>query len=98
MVQPYVLSDLIVSFGRTRLDRMSIDTIRGFTGGVSLRGTLTEPAEQASQTLRGYVAALRKDPEIGPKFGVIALVSMERNEGTNSVEFEIACRLKEVKP
>jgi hypothetical protein len=98
MAQPYVLSDLIVSFGRTRLDRMSIDTIRGFTGGVSLRGTLTEPAEQAAQTLRAYVAALRKDPDIGPKFAVIALVSMERTDGTNAVEFEIACRLKEVKP
>jgi hypothetical protein len=98
MAQPYVLSDLIVSFGRTRLDRMTIETIRGFPGGVALRGSLREPAEQASQTLRSYVSSLRKDPGIGPKFGVIALVSMERSEGTDVVEFEIACRFKEGKP
>jgi hypothetical protein len=95
MVQPYVLSDMIVNFGRTRLERMSIETIRGFAGGVALRGSLREPAEQAAQTLRAYVTALRKDPGIGPRFTVIALVSMERSEATNSVEFEIACRFKE---
>lgn len=98
MAQPYVVSDLIMAFGRTRLDRMSIDTIRGFAGGVSLRGKLQEPAEQAAQTLRNYVTTLRKDPEIGPKFGVIALVSLERAEGADSVDFEIACKLKEAKP
>lgn len=98
MAQPYVLSDLLVSFGRTRLDKMTIETIRGFPAGVALRGALREPAEQAAQTLRTYVNTLRKDPEIGPKFGVIALVSLERLEGTDAVQFEIACRLKEGKP
>jgi hypothetical protein len=77
---------------------MTIETIRGFPAGVSLRGSLREPAEQGAQTLRSYVNALRKDPEIGPKFSVIALVSMERVEGTDSVDFEIACKLKEAKP
>jgi len=98
MAGPYVLSDLIISFGRTRLEKMSIETIRGFPAGVSLRGSLHEPAEQAAQTLRGYVNTLRKDPEIGPKFTVIALVSMERSSDSSSVEFEIACKLKEAKP
>ncbi len=97
MTQPYVVSDLIVSFGRTRLDKMTIETIRGFPSGVTLRGSLREPAEQATQTLRTYVAQLRKDPEIGPKFGVIALISLERAEGNDRVEFEIACKLKEAK-
>lgn len=95
MTGPYVVSELIISFGRTRLDKMSIEVIRGFAGGVSVRGTLREPAEQASQTLRNYVNTLRKDAEIGPKFSVIALVSMERATDGNSVEFEIACKLKE---
>ncbi len=98
MSGPYVVSDLIISFGRTRLDKMSIETIRGFAGGVSLRGSLREPAEQAAQTLRTYVNTLRKDPEIGSKFGVIALVSLERNDAADSVDFEIACKLKEGKP
>ena len=95
---PYAVSDLIISFGRTRLDRMSIETIRGFPAGVSLRGSLHEPAEQAAQTLRNYVNTLRKDPEIGTKFSVIALVSMERAPDSDSVDFEISCKLKEVKP
>ena len=98
MGQPYVLSDLIVSFGRTRLDRMTIETIRGFPAGVAVRGSLREPAEQAAQTLRSYVNTLRKDPQIGPRFAVIALVSLERADDTGIVEFEIACRLKEAKP
>ena len=98
MGAPYVLSDLLISLGRTRLDKMTIETIRGFPGGVALRGTLREPAEQAAQTLRAYVITLRKDPEIGPKFGIIALVTLERVEGTDHVEFEIACKLKEAKP
>ena len=98
MSGPYVLSDLIINFGRTRLEKMTIETIRGFPAGVSLRGSLHEPAEQAAQTLRSYVNTLRKDPEIGPKFSVIALVSMERSSDTDSVDFEIACKLKEAKP
>ncbi len=98
MSGPYVLSDLIMSFGRTRLDKMSIETIRGFAGGVSLRGSLREPAEQGAQTLRSYVNTLRKDPEIGPKFSVIALVNMERTGETDVIDFEIACKLKEGKP
>ena len=64
---------------------------------LALRGSLREPAEQATQTLRNYVASLRKDPVIGAKFGVIALVSLERSEG-DAVQFEIACRLKDAKP
>ena len=37
---PYLLSDLVMAFGRTRLDRMSIESLNGFTGGVVLRGAL----------------------------------------------------------
>jgi hypothetical protein len=98
MTAPYTLSELVVGFGRTRLDKMTIETIQGFPGGVALRGTLQEPAEQASQTLRNYVNTLRKDPDISTKFGVIALISMERSEGADGVRFEIACKLKEAKP
>jgi hypothetical protein len=44
------------------------------------------------------VNTLRKDHEIGPKFSVIALVSLERTTDAGGVQFEIACKLKEVKP
>lgn len=95
---PYTLSDLIISFGRTRLDKMSIESINGFPGGVVLRGSLKEPAEKATQTLKSYVNSLRQDAEIGPKFSTIALIALERAEGADVISFEIACKLKEGAP
>lgn len=94
MAEPYVLSDLLISFGRTRVPRMTIASINGFAGGVVLRGTLHEPSGQGAQTLRRYVEDLRKDPAIGPLFTTIMLVSIERAEGTDALTFEVACKLK----
>lgn len=94
MVVPYQVSDLIISIGRTRLPRMSIASLNGFAGGVVLRGTLHEPSGPAAQTLRRYVADLRKDPAIGPLFATIALVSLEREENNEIMTFEISCKLK----
>lgn len=95
MGAPYRVSDLVVSFGRTRLPRMSITSINGFAGGVVVRGQMLEASGPAAQTLRRYVADLRKDPVIGPLFGTIALVSLEREENADVMTFEIACKLKE---
>ena len=98
MAAPYVLSDLVMAFGRTRLDRMNIESINGFAGGVVVRGTLHAPSEQATQQLRAYVESLRRDREFAALFGTIALTSLERLEGDLSMRFEVACKLKEVKP
>lgn len=95
---PYLLSDLVMAFGRTRIDRMSIESINGFAGGVVLRGTLRSPSDQATQQLRAYVDSLRRDKELAAIFGTIALTSLERLEGDNSLNFEVACKLKEPKP
>ncbi len=94
----YLLSDLVMAFGRTRIDRMSIESINGFAGGVVLRGTLRVPSEQATQQLRAYVESLRRDKELGALFGTVALTSLERTEGDSSLSFEVACKLKEAKP
>jgi cell division protein FtsB len=94
MREPYSLSDLIISFGRTRVPHMTIASINGFAGGVVLRGTLHEPSGTAAQTISRYVADLRKDPAIGPLFTTIALVSLDRAEGTDVHTFEVACKLK----
>jgi hypothetical protein len=95
MRAPYRVSDLVLSFGRTRLPRMTITSINGFTGGVVLRGRLLEPSGPAAQTLRRYVETLRKDPAIGPLFTTIALVSLDREESNEVMTFEIACKLPE---
>ena len=94
MAPPYVLSDLVLNLGRTRLPKMSILSINGFPSGVVLHGSLREPSEQAAQTLRRYVETLRRDPAIGPLFASIALISLDRAEGTDTLTFEIACKLK----
>ena len=94
MATPYVVSDLVLNIGRTRLPAMSIANINGFAGGVVLRGTLREPSEQGAQTLRRYVDTLRKDPAINPLFSSIALTSIEREGNTDTLTFEIALKLK----
>lgn len=94
MHTPYQVSGLIMSFGRTRLPKMSILSINGFAGGVVVRGTMQEASGLAAQTLRRYVADLRKDPDIGPLFSTIALVSLDRAENNDLMTFEIACKLK----
>lgn len=98
MAAPYVLSDLVMAFGRTRPDRMNIESINGFAGGVVVRGTLRSPSEQATQQLRAYVESLRRDREFAALFGTIALTSLERLEGDLGMRFEVACKLKEAKP
>jgi hypothetical protein len=95
---PYVLSNLVMAFGRTRLDQMTIESINGFTGGVVLRGTLRGPSEAATQQLRAYVDGLRHNREFSTLFGTIALTSLERLEGDLGMHFEVALKLKEAKP
>lgn len=98
MSAPYSVSDLMLNFGRTRLAKMSIESINGSPSGVVLRGTLREPSEQAAQTLRRYVETLRRDAVIGPLFSSIALISLDREPNTEMLTFEIACKLKGYKP
>lgn len=98
VANPYLLSDLVMAFGRTRIDRMTIESINGFAGGVVIRGVLRSPSEQATQQLRAYVETLRRDKEFAATFGTIALTSLERPEGDSTLNFEVACKLKEAKP
>ncbi len=98
---PYVLSNLVMAFGRSRLDRMSIESINGFAGGVVLRGTLrATSSELATQQLKAYVVTLRNDREFAALFSTIALTSLERLEGDLGMHFEVALKLKdkEAKP
>jgi hypothetical protein len=95
---PYLLSDLVMAFGRTRIDRMTIESITGFTGGVVLRGTLRLPSDQATLRLREYVESLKRDKELAAVFGTIVPTSVERIDSDNALTFDIACKLKEARP
>lgn len=98
VASPYVLTDLVMAFGRTRPERMDLESLNGFAGGVVLRGTLHVPSEQATQQLRAYVETLRRDPELNAVFGTVALTSLERTEQDDSLRFEVVCKLKEARP
>jgi len=86
---PYVLSDLVMAFGRSRLDRnehrehQRLCRRRGFA-----RHAARALLELATQQLRAYVVTLRKDREFAALFGTIALTSLERLEGDLGMHFE----------
>jgi hypothetical protein len=98
VANPYLLSDLLMILGRTRAEQMTIESVHGFAGGIVVRGTLRSPSDQATQQLRAYVETLRRDKELSAIFGTVALTSLERPEGDNALNFEVACKLKEAKP
>jgi hypothetical protein len=91
---PYRVSDLIINLGRTRPANMRIDSIEANEAGVAMRGGLREPSEQASRSLRKYVDDLRRDPAIGPIFATVALTSLQREDESDSLAFEITFKLK----
>ena len=98
MGAPYRVTNFILSLGRSRPANMRIDTIEANETGVSMRGGLREPSEQASRSLRRYVEELRRDPAIGPIFASIALTSMQREENSDALAFEISFKLKPAQP
>ena len=98
MGPPYVVSDLVINIGRTRLPKMNFVSINGFANGVVLHGLMHETAGPAAKTLRHYIEELRKDPAIGPLFATIALISLDRDENADALTFEIACKLKVAPP
>ena len=94
MGAPFRVSNLIMNLGRTRPANMRIDSIESNDAGVAMRGGLREPSEQASRSLRKYVDELRRDPAIGPLFVSVALTSLQREEESDSLVFEITFKLK----
>jgi hypothetical protein len=89
----YQVSDLLFSLGRSRPANMRIDAIDITEIGMTLRGALREPSEQASRTLRGYVEGLRRNPEIGPLFASIALTALDRQDGIEDLTFEVTFKV-----
>lgn len=95
---PFSVTELMLALGRTRPAAMQIDSISSIENGVSLRGILKEPSQQATRSLRGYVEELRRDPAIGPLFASITLTSMEREANADTLAFEVIFRRKPTQP
>lgn len=90
----FVPSAFFLDVGRTLPDSMTVDMI-GFAGDVvTIRGSLAAAPEQASRILGGYVAQLRKDPNIGPLFSDISAPNLDRVQLRNLFNFVIVLKLR----
>jgi hypothetical protein len=95
---PYQVSNFIISLGRTLPPHMRIDRIEANDTRVALSGGLREPSEEASRTLGRYLDELRHSPAIGPLFSSIGLTSLQREENSDTLAFEITFKLKAAQP
>lgn len=91
---PVVVSDLIVSFGRTLPERMAIDMIEHTGQVILMRGYLAEPPERASRVLGQFLETLRNDPRIGPLFSDISAPGFGRPERGDEFLFELQLKLR----
>lgn len=98
MGSPYRLSELLLALGRNRPASMQVESLDSLETGLVLRGTLHEPSDRAKITLDQCREQLLKDALIGARFASIGLTSFSRREATDTFEFELTFRLKEVKP
>jgi hypothetical protein len=81
----------VTELGRTRPDKMVINSIESNEAGIVVRGTLGESSEQATLLIGKYVEQLRRDPEIAPCFRKdgINVTSFEFNRLTDQQDFEL---------
>ncbi|MBL9214765.1 MAG: hypothetical protein JNG83_04740 [Opitutaceae bacterium] len=89
---PIRLSELVVSLGTVRPPNMRIDVIESHDGGLMVRGSLREPSDIASRTLRSYVEELRRMPAVSAAFPTITPTSLVRQDATDLFNFEITFR------
>jgi hypothetical protein len=95
---PVVVSEFIQEAGRTRPAPVRLDMIELNTGTITLRGGLSESSQRASLLLGQYVADLRASPYFRKLFSSITLTSLDRNDLTGSINFEIMLKLKAETP
>lgn len=98
MAEPFQLSELLLSLGRTVPPRMRVERIESDDARVAISGAVLEPAEEASRTLGRYMDNLRRNPAVGPLFSHIAITTLQRKPNSDEVIFELTLRLKRSTP
>jgi len=91
---PFVVSDFIAEVGRTRPESIRLEMVEQVGGSVYLRGMLRETSQRGSVLLGRYVEELRANPRLAPIFTSIVLTSLERNDVSQNINFEITLKLK----
>jgi hypothetical protein len=89
-----VVSKFVEEAGLTRPDPVRLDMIELNAGAISLRGGLNESSQRASRLLGQYVADLRASAYFRGLFSAITLTSLDRNDETGAINFEITLKLK----
>jgi len=92
---PIYLSGFIIELGKTLPERMVIDSIDYGEGTFQIHGRLRETSEQASITLGAYLATLRNDPDVGPRFTSINVTALDRSLGDEQImNYAVTFKLK----
>ncbi len=98
MQEPGQVTEFLMNLGRTLPPRMRIDRIEANDQRVLLTGSLLESAEDASRSLGRYMETLRRTPAIGGLFSSISATSLQRENNTDTLMFEVTMRLRPPAP
>lgn len=98
MREPYQATEFLMNLGRVLPPRIRIDRIDANESRVVLTGSVLEPAEDASRSLGRYMDTLRRTAGIGELFSSISATSLQRENLTDTLAFEITLRLKRPTP
>lgn len=93
-VRNFIATDLPVTefletLSPTIPEGLDLDSMAYGGERVVIRGTILGNSETASIALSNYLEALRKNPELGPKFADISLTSLVRDARSEVLNFEI---------
>jgi hypothetical protein len=92
LTRDFVLSDFIVEIAQTLPKNITLDSISIHDEGVTLAGTVSGTSDEASGRASAYVAKLRANPKIGPKFVDISLTGISRGARDGQLNFQLSLK------
>jgi Tfp pilus assembly protein PilE len=87
---------LLVALATTLPDLMELNAITYEKRQLLLRGIIKLDSETASQAASAYLDALRAEPSIGKTFTDISLTSLQRDQASQGMSFEILLKQPDV--
>jgi len=97
MASKPILSAIILRLAQVTPKKVAMDIIDFKETGVSIRATVKGAPDRASGDASAYEKQLRTDKVLGPMFGEVNLLSMNRNTATGRLVIEIFCEYKGAK-
>ena len=97
MASKPILSAIILRLAQVTPKKVAMDIIDFKETGVSIRATVKGAPDRASGDASAYEKQLRTDKVLGPMFGEVNLLSMNRNTATGRLVIEIFCEYRGAK-